>query len=192
MSEDKIRYDILVREALRGIVRTVLQRVQKRGLPGNHHFYISFDTSAPGTVLSSRLKAQYPDEMLIVLQHKFWDLMVYDDRFEVKLTFNGVPERLVIPFAAVNNFADPSVQFGFQPNRLVPVGSADAVTDDPESEDVHESAGAVRAEIHGDRLIELETEPEPESVAKGKAKEPADETASESAKVVELDLFRKR
>ena len=103
MSEDKIRYDILASEALRGIIRTVLQRVQKRGLPGDHHFYINFDTTAPGVILSKRLKDKYPLDMTIVLQHKFWDLMVFEDRFEVKLSFNNVPERLVIPFAAIKS-----------------------------------------------------------------------------------------
>ena len=81
-----------------------MQRVQKRGLPGEHHFYINFDTCAAGTILSKRLKAQYPEEMTIVLQHKFWDLLVYDDRFEVKLSFNNVPERLVIPYSSIKSF----------------------------------------------------------------------------------------
>ena len=125
MSEDKIRYDILASEALRGIIRTVLQRVQKRGLPGEHHFFINFDTCAPGVIMSKRLKEKYPVDMIIVLQHKFWDLMVFDDRFEVKLAFNNVPERLVIPFAAIKSFADPSVQFGFNPNLFAPTGAED-------------------------------------------------------------------
>src|SRR3974390_1474105 len=111
MSEDKIRYHVLVQEAMRGVVRTVLQRVQRRGLPGDHHFYVVFDTQAPGVGLSKRLKDRYPSEMTIVLQHQFWDLAVTDDRFEVRLSFNNIPERLVIPFSAVRIFQDPTVHF---------------------------------------------------------------------------------
>jgi uncharacterized protein len=111
MPEDLIRYDALVLEALRGVVRAVLQRVLKRGIPGDHHFFITFDTKAPGVGLSKRLKDQYPQEMTIVLQHQFWDLAVTEDRFEVRLSFNNIPERLVIPFTAVRIFQDPTVQF---------------------------------------------------------------------------------
>jgi uncharacterized protein len=111
MPEDLIRYEALVLDALRGVVRSVLQRVLKRGIPGEHHFFITFDTRAPGVGLSKRLKEQYPQEMTIVLQHQFWDLAVTDDRFEVRLSFNNIPERLVIPFGAVRIFQDPSVHF---------------------------------------------------------------------------------
>ncbi len=111
MPEDLIRYEALVLDALRGVVRAVLQRVLKRGIPGDHHFFITFDTCAPGVGLSKRLKDQYPQEMTIVLQHQFWDLAVTDDRFEVRLSFNNIPERLVIPFGAVRIFQDPSVHF---------------------------------------------------------------------------------
>lgn len=109
-----IDYETLSQEAMRGVVRTVLARAAKSGLPGDHHFYISFDTQAPGVALSKRLKEKYPSEMTIVLQHRFWDLSVGDDRFEVKLTFDGIPERLVIPFAAIKVFFDPSVRYGLQ------------------------------------------------------------------------------
>jgi hypothetical protein len=95
-------------------VRTVLIQTAKTGLPGEHHFYISFDTTATGVVLSKRLKGKYPQEMTVVLQHRFWDLIVQDDRFEVKLTFDGIPERLVVPFAAIRVFFDPSVRYGLQ------------------------------------------------------------------------------
>lgn len=111
MSDDKIQYDILALDAMRGVMRAVLQRVQRRGLPGDHHFYISFATHAPGVQISKRLKERYPDEMTIVMQHQFWDLLVTDERFEVKLSFNNVPERLVIPFSAVRQFHDPSVDY---------------------------------------------------------------------------------
>jgi len=99
---------------MRGVVRAVLARTAKSGLPGDHHFYVSFDTTVPGVSLSKRLKEKYPTEMTIVLQHRFWDLIVTDERFEVKLTFDGIPERLVVPFAALKVFFDPSVRFGLQ------------------------------------------------------------------------------
>ena len=112
--ESQIDYEALAQDALRRIVRAVLVRVAKSGLPGDHHFYISFSTSAPGASISPRLKERYPDEMTIVLQHRFWDLKVSDERFEVKLTFDAIPETLVVPFAAIKVFFDPSVPYGLQ------------------------------------------------------------------------------
>ena len=110
-----IDYEALAQDAMRGVVRQVLTRVAKAGgLPGDHHFYISFDTQLPGVVLSKRLKEKYPEEMTIVLQHRFWDLLVNEERFEVKLTFDGIPERLVIPFESIKVFFDPSVRYGLQ------------------------------------------------------------------------------
>jgi len=114
MSNDMIRYDLLAQEALRGVVRKVLSDIGKQGLPGDHHFYIAFDTNYPGVRLSQRLREQYPNEMTIVLQHQFWDLSISDYAFEVGLSFGNVPERLVIPFDAIKGFFDPSVQFGLQ------------------------------------------------------------------------------
>jgi uncharacterized protein len=111
---DQIRYDLLTQQALRGVVRSVLTDTAKKGLPGDHHFYISFDTHADGVRLSDRLRAQYPDEMTIILQHQFWDLKVGEEGFEVGLSFGGVPERLTVSFEAINGFFDPSVQFGLQ------------------------------------------------------------------------------
>jgi len=113
-AEPTIDYETLAQQAMRGVVRTVLKEAAKSGLPGDHHFYISFDTVASGVVLSKRLKDKYPHEMTIVLQHRFWDLSVGDDGFEVKLTFDGIPERLVVPFAAIRVFFDPSVRYGLQ------------------------------------------------------------------------------
>jgi uncharacterized protein len=109
-----IDYEALAQDAMRGLVRTVLTKAAKVGLPGEHHFYISFDTLAPGAFISKRLREKYPDEMTIVLQHRFWDLAVTDERFEVKLTFDGIPERLVVPFNAIKVFFDPSVRFSLQ------------------------------------------------------------------------------
>lgn len=111
-----IDYEALAQEAMRGIIRAVLAQVAKSGgtLYGDHHFYIAFNTQAPGVILSKRLREKYPLEMTIVLQHRFWDLEVGEERFEVKLTFDGIPERLAIPYKAVKVFYDPSVPYGLQ------------------------------------------------------------------------------
>ena len=114
MAEDHIRYDILVQEALRGVVRKVLSEVVRTGLPGEHHFFISFYTRAPGVRISQRLLEQYDTEMTIVLQNQYWDLKVTETGFEVGLSFDGKQETLVVPFSAMKGFFDPSVQFGLQ------------------------------------------------------------------------------
>src|SRR5215213_3535568 len=114
MATDHIRYDVLARDALRGVLRRVLTDAAEQGLPGDHHFFITFMSKAEGVKLSPRLLAQYPEEMTIILQHQFWDLVVSEDRFEVGLSFGGIPERVVIPFAAIKSFLDPSVEFGMQ------------------------------------------------------------------------------
>jgi hypothetical protein len=126
MPVDHIRYDLMVREALRGVVRRVLADIARNGLPGEHHFYISFDTRAEGVRISSRLRVQYPDEMTIVLQHQFWDLIVSEIAFEVGLSFGGVPERLHVPFEAIKGFFDPSVQFGLEFQVAAEAEAADA------------------------------------------------------------------
>lgn len=113
-SQDLMRYDLMAQEALKGVVRKSLEIAGKEGLPGEHHFYISFRTDAPGVQISDRLKEQYPEEITIVLQHQFWDLDVSEKGFSVNLSFNKVPERLVVPFSALLGFFDPSVQFGLQ------------------------------------------------------------------------------
>jgi hypothetical protein len=114
MTKDLIRYDLLVQDALKGVVRKVLGDAAKSGLPGDHHFYISFWTDFPGVRLSQRLRDKYPQEMTVVLQHQFWDLGVTDHGFEVGLSFSGIPERLLIPYDAITGFFDPSVQFGLK------------------------------------------------------------------------------
>src|SRR5258708_17781153 len=111
MAGDHIRYDLLVQEALRGVVRTVLSDAAKNGLPGDHHFFVTFDTGAEGVRLSQRMRAQYPKEMTIILQHQFWDLVVAEDSFEVGLSFGAVPDRLSIPLAPSQNFPHPSHPF---------------------------------------------------------------------------------
>jgi len=114
MATDHIRYDVLARDALRGVLRRVLADAAEHGLPGEHHFFITFVSTAEGVKLSPRLLSQYPEEMTVILQHQFWDLVVTDDRFEVGLSFGGIPERVVVPFSAIKSFFDPSVQFGLQ------------------------------------------------------------------------------
>ena len=114
MATDHIRYDLLAQDALRGLVRKVLTDAAKSGLPGEHHFSISFRTDAEGVRMSPRLREQFPQEMTVILQYQFWDLKVTDTAFEVGLSFGGVPEKLSVPFAAIKSFFDPSVQFGLQ------------------------------------------------------------------------------
>src|SRR5579872_48774 len=134
---DHIRYDLLTQQALRVVVRNVLTDVARKGLPGDHHFYITFDTQADGVKLSPRLREQFPEEMTVILQHQFWDLAVTDQGFEVGLSFGGVPERVGVPFDSVNAFFDPSVQFGLQfeeivegqDNRSIPANSEEKVDD---------------------------------------------------------------
>jgi uncharacterized protein len=125
MPVDHIRYDILVQEALRGMVRNVLADAAKNGLMGDHHFFVTFDTTADGVQLSDRLREQYPEEMRIVLQHQFWGMKVTDEQFEVGLSFGGVAEKLVIPFTAIKIFDDPSVQFKLQFETLAEIADED-------------------------------------------------------------------
>ena len=114
MADDLIRYDLLVQDALRGVVRKVLTDAARDGLAGEHHFYVSFRTEAPGVRMSQALREKYPQDMTIVLQHQYWDLGVTEHSFEVGLSFSGVPERLLVPFDALSGFFDPSVQFGLK------------------------------------------------------------------------------
>lgn len=127
MTEDSLHYSTLIDLAMRGVVRDVLRRVQSTGLPGEHHFYISFSTTYPGVKVSEQLKSRYPKEITIVLQHQFWDFKVEEQSFQVTLSFGGAPEKLVVPFAALTAFADPSIKFGlqFQPSELSQVESID-------------------------------------------------------------------
>jgi hypothetical protein len=126
-----MRYDMLAQDALRGVVRRALKIARDQGLPGEHHFYISFRSNAPGVEISEKLRKQYPEEMTIVLQHQFWNLEVNEERFSVELTFNKIPERLVIPFSAVLGFFDPTVQFGLQ---FQVQGAGGEATEEPATE----------------------------------------------------------
>jgi hypothetical protein len=140
MATDHIRYDILAQNALRGVMRDVLVDAAKNGLPGEHHFYISFDTTAEGVRMSDRLREQHPQDITIILQHQFWDLTVADDHFEVGLSFNGVPEKLLVPFDAVKGFFDPSVQFGLQFETI----EADASAQDDAADKDHAGAAPLK------------------------------------------------
>jgi uncharacterized protein len=173
MATDHIRYDVLARDALRGVLRRVLTDAAEHGLPGEHHFFITFLSTADGVKLSPRLLAQYPEEMTIILQHQFWDLVVTEDRFEVGLSFGGIPERLVVPFAAIKSFLDPSVQFGLQ---FEP------------SENMAEAPAAKLPAVPAASALPV-TAPEPEPAAESKD-EPA--KTNEGAEVVRLDRFRKK
>jgi hypothetical protein len=174
MATDHIRYDVLARDALRGVLRRVLTDAAEHGLPGEHHFFITFLSTAEGVKLSPRLLAQYPEEMTIILQHQFWDLVVTEDRFEVGLSFGGIPERLVVPFVAIKSFLDPSVQFGLE---FEPSGVADAAVDAP---------GAKLPAVPAPSALPVAA---PSPVA-----ESTDEPAkpNEGAEVVRLDRFRKK
>ena len=121
--QDLLGYDRMMERAVRGVVREALAVAASRGLPGAHHFYITFRTQAPGVTIPDHLHAKYPEEMTIVLEHQFWDLEVTEDSFSVTLSFNNKPARLNIPFAAVSTFADPSVQFGLQFKQTDPAGT---------------------------------------------------------------------
>jgi len=181
MADDLMRYDLLVQEALRRVVRMSLARVERSGLPGGHHFFITIDTRHPGVRMSDRLRKKYDPEITIVLQHQYWGLAVHERHFEVELSFDNIPEPLVIPFEAVKGFFDPAVQFGLQ--------FADVTADQ-------------RKEIAdiGDLALTGSAAAGTGAAAERKGTEPAG-TASEGTepdepppgeKVVSLDKFRKK
>jgi hypothetical protein len=191
MADDLIRYDLLAQQALRGVVRTVLADVAKKGLPGEHHFKITFNTVAPGVRLSDRLLAQYPETMTIILQHQFWDLTVGEQAFEVGLSFGGIGERLTVPFDAIVAFYDPAVQFGFQ---FEAVEAAAAGEREP----------AKAAPARGDKGAPKSAVPPVGKRTAGKKPEPApgpktaeppgtgDDKPDGGGEVVRLDRFRKK
>jgi hypothetical protein len=172
MADDLIRYDILTQDALRGVVRKVLSEVARTGLPGEHHFYISFRTTAPGVRISSRMLEKYPEEMTIVLQHQFWELKVDEHAFEVGLSFGGVPERLFVPFSAVRAFVDPSVHFALQFEPFTGALEAD-------------SAAAAEAEREPEIPAILS-----ETAERGEKTDA--ESEDKSAEIVSIDAFRKK
>lgn len=159
---DLLRYDLMMKRALRNVLRETLEIAAEKGLPGNHHLYITFKTQAPGVEMADYLVARYPEEMTIVLQHEYWGLEVEDERFAVTLSFSNRHERLTVPFESVSAFADPSVRFGLQFEK------GEEAEDDEEGEE--ETAG---------------------SLAPPPAAE-EEEAREESGKVVALDRFRKK
>ena len=194
---DHIRYDLLTQQALRGVVRTVLIDSAKKGLTGDHHFYISFNTQADGVRLSQRILAQYPEEMTIILQHQFWDLTVTDDTFEVGLSFGGVPERLTVPFEAINGFFDPSVQFGLQ---FEPVGEGQDNAMPANTVGVKQPDAKKRLEMRQDTKQDTKQEPRkqpargsvPAVTAPADPEPPEPPKPASGAEVVRLDRFRKK
>jgi uncharacterized protein len=212
MPVDHIRYDILVQEALRGMVRDVLADAAKNGLPGDHHFFVTFDTTADGVQLSDRLREQYPEEMRIVLQHQFWGMKVSDEQFEVGLSFGGVAEKLVIPFTAIKMFDDPSVQFKLQFETLAELADEDDDEATP-GEPLKSIDTRTDAKTEARPASKLEPKPRPAKPAPARSSVPASplpdtstaETTAEApdgppdaptdrpgAEVVRLDRFRKK
>jgi len=185
--KDHIRYDVLARDAMRGVLRRVLEDAAKQGLPGDHHFYITFLTQAEGVKLSPRLLAQYPNEMTVILQHQFWDLVVTEDHFEVGLSFGSVPEKLVVPFAAIKAFLDPSVQFGL----TFETGEA-AAADMPPAAPAPPAPPAkdTKAKTEGKTESKLQEDTAP-ATAEDKPHD-GEHKPSEGAEVVRLDRFRKK
>ena len=158
MAEDHIRYDILAQEALRGVMRKVLAEVARTGLPGNHHFFITFLTGAPGVRISPRLREKYPEQMTIVIQFQYWDLKVTETGFEVGLSFDGHRELLGVPFAAVKGFFDPSVQFGLQLTGAVALPTADETAEAEEPTRLIPGASTPAAnEAPGEKVVSLDS-----------------------------------
>jgi uncharacterized protein len=187
MPVDHIRYDLLMQDALRSVIRVVLTDVAVKGLPGEHHFYVTFDTRADGVRLSARLKASYPEEMTIVLQHQFRDLAVGEDGFDVGLQFNGIPERLHVPFRAVKAFMDPSVQFGLQ-FAVEGEGAQEAAGQDGARADAAAETRAEAKPAQAERPVPAKLPPGNEAAVSSVL--PAKEDAG--AEVVRLDRFRKK
>jgi hypothetical protein len=175
MAEDHIRYDILAQEALRGVMRKVLAEVARTGLPGSHHFFITFLTNAPGVRISTRLRERYPEQMTIVIQFQYWDLKVTESGFEVGLSFSDVPEKLEIPFSAVRGFYDPSVNFELE-NHVKADGGEHALPEEPVEELPRQKPAA----------------PKKSAKEKPAASKPGDEAPAKGADVVSLDAFRKK
>jgi uncharacterized protein len=197
MPTDHLRYDLLAQQALRGVVQRVLSDAAKNGLPGDHHFYISFDTRMPGVRISPRLREKYPEEMTIVLQHQFWDLIVAEHGFEVGLSFNGVPERLVVPYEAIKGFFDPSVQFALQFEVTVKEpaeASSEQTMPAPAPVPVAQPEAAPRrgGRAKSTKAPAPQAVPAPVDVADKPAEaEPTPDRPS-GAEVVRLDRFRKK
>lgn len=199
MPKDMIRYDVLAQEAFRGLVKKVLAEVAHAGLPGEHHFYIIFDTRAPGVRISARLKERYPDEMTIVIQHQYWELVVNETSFEIGLSFSGVPEKLVVPFASIRGFFDPSVEFAVQFPLVDESGNAADMPEEGPLKAIGPASGEPKAAPRPAKAPASKApSAKPAKPATEAAKAP-DEPKSEDkpddepkATVVSLDAFRKK
>jgi hypothetical protein len=168
------------------VVRTVLTDAAKKGLPGEHHFKITFNTTGPGVRLSDRLRAKYPEAMTIILQHQFWDLAVNERAFEVGLSFGGISERLAVPFDSIIAFYDPAVQFGFQFESIEAEGESGKAADKDADKDPEKPAEKSAGPAAGKRAAA----PAP---AKPTDTPPPDpDGAGGGGEVVRLDRFRKK
>ncbi len=201
--KDELRYDLLVQDALRGVVRKVLTNAARDGLPGEHHFFITFKTGAPGVQLSARMRREYPDDITIVLQHQFWDMVVDDSHFEVGLSFKNVPEKLSVPFSAITAFADPSVQFAlrFDEGETEPaVADNTAATPEPAEVQQLKPAPAAAAKPKSREVAEADdAEPasakparKPQKKDAAAAEDKSEATGDEGGNVVSIDAFRKK
>jgi len=183
MPQDHIRYDILAQEALRGVIRKVLSEVAVTGyLPGDHHFFITFLTEAPGVRISTALKERYPEQMTIVVQHQFWELKVTESLFEIGLSFSDKPEKLVVPFAAIRGFYDPSVNFELEFDTVLDVAANDGDDEDERGE----LAGTI------ERLVEPSTQTDKTDATEADDDDDTDAEKKSGADVVSLDSFRKK
>lgn len=180
---DRFHYDALVDDALRSVVRRVLTQVAEKGLPGSHHFYISFRSTDPGVVLPDYLRAKYPEEMTIVLQHQYWDLIIGPNHFEVTVSFNKQQERIRVPFAALSAFVDPSVRFGLQFDRK----------DEAQADKAEAPAAPPAALPPADKRPPLAAPAGTDAKAEAATAEGAEAKPEDAAsKVVKLDSFRKK
>jgi hypothetical protein len=191
MATDLIRYDLLVQDAMRGVVRKVLGDVAESGdLPGDHHFTISFRTDAPGVKMSRRLQEQWPQELTIILQHQFSNLVVEEEGFGVTLSFRSIPEHLYVPYAAITGFYDPSVEFGLR------FEAADLEEDEEEEEEeiAPSRPSLVIARPDGEKIEPKPATEKPVAEKPKKTEAPAAENGERdgAAKVVSIDAFRKK
>ena len=181
-------YPALMRAALVGVVRTVLARAAEEGLPGEHHFYLTFGTGDAGVEVPPSLRRQFPSEMTIVLQHQFWNLAVDDAGFSVTLRFSGRPERLVVPWPALRAFVDPSVEFGFRLQPAAEESPADADAPRPRAEEPPTGAAFGARAASGERP----SPPEEESAAPGDGERDEPPGAAPGPrKVVDIGPFRR-
>ena len=206
MPTDYIRYDLLVQDALRSVVRKVLTDAARTGLPGEHHFNISFKTQAPGVVIPTSMRQRYPDEMAIILQHEFWDLSVTADGFEVSLNFSRKPERLTIPFDSITGFSDPSVPFGFKLEPRVPAEAAptqprrepapparrEPLLPQTRREPLPQMGDPPPAPNKAPRAVPAPVGPRVVDTAKAQKKSQEKSADGDPAKVVSIDAFRKK